>query len=195
MFSSLELTLMLLGSAVLGVVAFRMLHLPPMLGYLAVGIVIGPHALGLAAENEASHTLAEFGVVFLMFSIGLEFSLPKFLAMRRIVFGLGMAQVVTTIVATVIFGWFVERTLSAYIQMSWQAAFALGGALAMSSTAIVSKMLTERLELESEHGRKIIGILLFQDLAVVPLLILIPALTRDSDNLAETLAWAGAKAL
>src|SRR5471032_1987017 len=195
MFSSLELTLMLLGSAVLGVVAFRMLHLPPMLGYLAVGIVIGPHALGLAAENEASHTLAEFGVVFLMFSIGLEFSLPKFLAMRRIVFGLGMAQVVTTIVATVIFGWIVERTLSAYIQISWQAAFALGGALAMSSTAIVSKMLTERLELESEHGRKIIGILLFQDLAVVPLLILIPALTRDSETLAETLLWASGKAL
>ncbi|PJJ20945.1 monovalent cation:H+ antiporter-2, CPA2 family [Janthinobacterium sp. OK676] len=195
MFSSLELTLMLLGSAVLGVVAFRMLHLPPMLGYLAVGIVIGPHALGLAAENEASHTLAEFGVVFLMFSIGLEFSLPKFLAMRRIVFGLGMAQVVTTIIATVVFGWFVGRYLSAYVHLSWQAAFALGGALAMSSTAIVSKMLTERLELESEHGRKIIGILLFQDLAVVPLLILIPALTRDSDNLAETLAWAGGKAL
>ena len=195
MFSSLELTLMLLGSAVLGVVAFRMLHLPPMLGYLAVGIVIGPHALGLAAENEASHTLAEFGVVFLMFSIGLEFSLPKFLAMRRIVFGLGMAQVVMTIVATVVFGWFVGRYLSAYFHLSWQASFALGGALAMSSTAIVSKMLTERLELESEHGRKIIGILLFQDLAVVPLLILIPALTKDSDNLAETLAWAGAKAV
>ena len=195
MFSSLELTLMLLGSAVLGVVAFRMLHLPPMLGYLAVGIIIGPHALGLAAENEASHTLAEFGVVFLMFSIGLEFSLPKFLAMRRIVFGLGMAQVVMTIVATVVFGWFVGRYLSAYFHLSWQASFALGGALAMSSTAIVSKMLTERLELESEHGRKIIGILLFQDLAVVPLLILIPALTKDSDNLAETLAWAGAKAV
>src|SRR5471032_1425879 len=195
MFSSLELTLMLLGSAVLGVVAFRMLHLPPMLGYLAVGIVIGPHALGLAAENEASHTLAEFGVVFLMFSIGLEFSLPKFLAMRRIVFGLGMAQVVTTIVATVIFGWIVEHTLSAYIQMSWQAAFALGGALAMSSTAIVSKMLTERLELESEHGRKIIGILLFQDLAVVPLLILIPALAQNTDTLLETLAWASLNAV
>src|SRR5471032_499785 len=93
MFSSLELTLLLLGSAVLGVVAFRMMHLPPMLGYLAVGILIGPHALGLAAENEASHTLAEFGVVFLMFSIGLEFSLPKLKAMRGIVFGLGMAQV------------------------------------------------------------------------------------------------------
>ncbi|MBC7859861.1 MAG: cation:proton antiporter, partial [Burkholderiaceae bacterium] len=194
MFSSLELTLLLLGSAVLGVVAFRMLHLPPMLGYLAVGILIGPHALGLAEENEASHTLAEFGVVFLMFSIGLEFSLPKLMAMRRIVFGLGMAQVGTTIAASMLFGWLLAQTLPAYLHISWQAAFALGGALAMSSTAIVSKMLTERLELESEHGRRIIGILLFQDLAVVPLLILIPALSHDPEELLPTLAAAGAKA-
>lgn len=77
-FTPLELTLILLGSAVLGVVAFRMLHLPPMLGYLAVGILIGPHALGLAESSEATHSLAEFGVVFLMFSIGLEFSCPNY---------------------------------------------------------------------------------------------------------------------
>ena len=195
MFSSLELTLLLLGSAVLGVVAFRMLHLPPMLGYLAVGIVIGPHALGLAAESHATTTLAEFGVVFLMFSIGLEFSLPKFMAMRRIVFGLGMAQVVLTIAATMVFGWLIASQLPKYIHLSWQASFALGGALAMSSTAIVSKMLTERLELESEHGRKIIGILLFQDLAVVPLLILIPSLAKNPDDLLATLAWASGKAV
>ena len=195
MFTSLELTLLLLGSAVLGVVAFRMLHLPPMLGYLAVGIVIGPHALGLAAESAATHTLAEFGVVFLMFSIGLEFSLPKFMAMRRIVFGLGMAQVVLTIAATMVFGWLIASQLPKYIHLSWQASFALGGALAMSSTAIVSKMLTERLELESEHGRKIIGILLFQDLAVVPLLILIPSLAKNPDDLLATLAWASGKAV
>ena len=77
MFSPLELTLLLLGSAVLGVVAFRMLHLPPMLGYLAVGIVIGPHALGLAEESHATASLAEFGVVFLMFSIGLNSRCPN----------------------------------------------------------------------------------------------------------------------
>ncbi|SFM58847.1 monovalent cation:proton antiporter family protein [Rugamonas rubra] len=195
MFSSLELTLLLLGSAVLGVVAFRMLHLPPMLGYLAVGILIGPHALGLAEENEASHTLAEFGVVFLMFSIGLEFSLAKLMAMRRIVFGLGMAQVGLTIAATMLFGWAIASQLPASLHLGWQASFALGGALAMSSTAIVSKMLTERLELESAHGRKIIGILLFQDLAVVPLLILIPSLSQNPDDLLQTLALAGGKAV
>jgi CPA2 family monovalent cation:H+ antiporter-2 len=175
MFSALELTLLLLAAAVLGVVAFRMLHLPPMLGYLLVGIVIGPFGLRLADENETTHTLAEFGVVFLMFSIGLEFSLPKLSSMRRAVFGLGMAQVLLTIVATMVFGWGVAYILPQLTNISWRAAFALGGALAMSSTAIVSKMLTERLELESPHGRQIIGILLFQDLAVVPLLILIPA--------------------
>ncbi|HZW12990.1 MAG TPA: monovalent cation:proton antiporter-2 (CPA2) family protein [Noviherbaspirillum sp.] len=194
MFSALELTLILLGAAVLGVVAFRMLHLPPMLGYLIVGIVIGPHALGLAAENQTTHTLAEFGVVFLMFSIGLEFSLPKLISMRRIVFGLGMAQVLLTIGATMLFGWLMAFFLPQLMDISWRAAFALGGALAMSSTAIVSKLLTERLELETPHGRQIIGILLFQDLAVVPLLILVPALAGDSDDLLATLALAGMKA-
>jgi CPA2 family monovalent cation:H+ antiporter-2 len=192
MVSGLELTLLLLGSAVLGVVAFRMLHLPPMLGYLAVGVLIGPHALGLAEENHTTSTLAEFGVVFLMFSIGLEFSLAQLRAMRRIVFGLGMAQVVLTIAGTMAFGWAINRFSP--LAISWQAAFALGGALAMSSTAIVSKMLTERLELESPHGRRSIGILLFQDLAVVPLIIMIPALAQGPEKLAATLGWAALKA-
>jgi CPA2 family monovalent cation:H+ antiporter-2 len=187
--------LLLLGSAVLGVVAFRMLHLPPMLGYLAVGILIGPHAMGMAENDATTHALAEFGVVFLMFSIGLEFSLSQLRAMRRIVFGLGMAQVVLTIVATMLFGWLLATQLPAAIRIGWQASFALGGALAMSSTAIVSKMLTERLELESPHGRRIIGILLFQDLAVVPLLILIPSLGQDPSQLVTTLAWASFKAV
>jgi len=102
MFSGLELTLFLLGAAVLGVVAFRMMHLPPMLGYLVVGIVIGPHGLGFADDNETTHALAEFGVVFLMFSIGLEFSLPKLSAMRHIVFGLGVAQVLATIAVAMV---------------------------------------------------------------------------------------------
>lgn len=195
MVSGLELTLLLLGSAVLGVVIFRMLHLPPMLGYLAVGILIGPHALGLAENNATTHALAEIGVVFLMFSIGLEFSLSQLMAMRRIVFGLGMAQVLLTIAATMVFGWLISSQLPASINIGWQASFALGGALAMSSTAIVSKMLTERLELESPHGRNIIGILLFQDLAVVPLLILIPSLAQNPTELANTLAWATAKAV
>ncbi len=190
MFSPLELTLLLLGAAVLGVVAFRMMHLPPMLGYLVVGIVIGPHSLGWAEDNATTHALGEFGVVFLMFSIGLEFSLPKLSSMRRIVFGLGLAQVMVTLVTTMMFGWVLAYLLPTVAAISWQGAFALGSALAMSSTAIVPKLLTERLELESEHGRRIIGILLFQDLALVPLLIVMPALAHRSGNLMAT-PWPG----
>lgn len=195
MFSPLELTLLLLAAAVLGVVAFRMMHLPPMLGYLVAGILIGPHTLGWAEDSATTHALAEFGVVFLMFSIGLEFSLAKLSAMRRTVFGLGMAQVLLTIIATMIFGWLAAHIFTRLSGISWQAAFAIGGALAMSSTAIVSKVLTERLELESQHGRRIIGILLFQDLALVPLLILIPALANPKGDLVATLSWATFKAV
>ncbi len=195
MHSALELTLLLLGTAVFGVVAFRMLHLPPMLGYLVVGVLIGPYGLGLAEDNATMRTLAEFGVVFLMFSIGLEFSLPKLSSMRRTVFGLGMAQVLFTIVITMLLACAGAYLLPQYIHISWQASLALGGALAMSSTAIVSKLLSERLELESQHGRQIISILLFQDLAVVPLMILVPALAKNPENLLSTLMWAGAKAI
>jgi CPA2 family monovalent cation:H+ antiporter-2 len=195
MFSGLELTLFLLATAVLGVVAFRMLNLPPMLGYLTVGIAIGPHALGVVGDANATGALAEYGVVFLMFSIGLEFSLPKLMSMRRIVFGLGFAQVILTIAASIAFGWATAYLLPQFVQMSWEAAFALGGALAMSSTAIVSKILTERVELETPHGQRIIGVLLFQDLALVPLLIVVPALASPSGDLLKTLAWASAKAI
>ncbi|MDF3036613.1 MAG: potassium transporter [Paucimonas sp.] len=195
MFSTLELTLLLLGAAVIGVVAFRMMHLPPMLGYLVVGILIGPHGIGLADNSKSMHTLAEFGVVFLMFSIGLEFSLPKLSAMRRTVFGLGMAQVLLTIASAMLLGWAASALLPQFFDISWTASFALGGAFAMSSTAIVSKLLTERLELETEHGRRVIGILLFQDLAVVPLLILVPALAKPGTDLVATLSWATLKAI
>lgn len=192
--NALDTTLLLLSAAVLGVVAFRMMQLPPMLGYLVVGILVGPHGFGLAQESSVTHELAEFGVVFLMFSIGLEFSLAKLMSMRRAVFGLGMAQVISTIALAMVCGLAASYWLPGQFKISWEAAFALGGAMAMSSTAIVSKMLTEKLELESLHGRQIISVLLFQDLAVVPLLILVPALASHSGDLVETLAWASGKA-
>ncbi len=165
MISPLEMTLLLLCS-VAGVVVFRYFNLPPMLGYLTVGIIVGPNVAGIAPDTERAQHLAEFGVVFLMFSIGLEFSLSKLRSMWRIVFGLGASQVGATIALAMIVGWIAHF----WTEMSWQASFALGGALSMSSTAIVSKLLAERLELESHHGRNIFGILLFQDLAVVLLL-------------------------
>ena len=192
--SALELTLLYLLAAVLGVVACRKLMLPPMLGYLAVGVVIGPHALALSSSAEDVRHLGEFGVVFLMFVIGLEFNLPKLRAMRRHVFGLGLLQVVLTIVLATGGSLLLASMAPTLWKMEWQTALALSGAIAMSSTAIVVKLLAERLEMDSEHGKRIMGVLLFQDLAVVPLLVLIPALGSSPDKLLIALALASLKA-
>ncbi len=188
MTSTLELVLILLASAVLVAVPFRMLHLPPLLGYLLVGIAIGPHALGWIPESKEGRYLAEFGVVFLMFSIGLEFSLAKLFQMRRTVFGLGLCQVALTVAAGL--------AACVLAGVGWKAGLVLGGALAMSSTAIVVRMFAERLQLETPHGRQVLGVLLFQDLAVVPFLILIPALMQGQaeSELAAKLVLALGKA-
>jgi len=185
--NTLQLSLLLLGASVLAVILFRRLNLPPVLGYLLVGTAIGPHALNLMGKSSsgASH-LAEFGVVFLMFSIGLEFSLGKLYSMKRIVFGLGALQVLLTLALTAV--------LSLLFDISWQGGIALGGVLAMSSTAVLTKLLTERMELDSKHGREILGVLLFQDIAVVPLLILIPSFNEPPEQMAVTMLVAALKA-
>ncbi len=196
--TSLELALLYLLAAVLGVVACRLAKLPPILGYLAVGVLIGPNALALAENTSSVRYLAEFGVVFLMFVIGLEFNLPKLRSMRQHVFGLGLSQVVLTLVLTVagttgivaLFGNWAPKDW----QIDWREAIVLGGALTMSSTAIIVRLMVERLELESEHGKRVMGVLLFQDLAVVPLLVLIPALAAPGENLLQSLALACVKA-
>jgi len=187
MHSSLQLVLILLAAAVLVVAAARALRLPTMLGYLVTGIVIGPFALGWIPDSEEERYLAEFGVVFLMFSIGLEFSLPRLMTMRTTVFGFGGAQVVLTIACAALIAWLLDLPLLA--------AVALGGIMSMSSTAIVSKLLAERLEIQTPHGRQIFGALLFQDLAVVPLLILIPAFAKDADDMGMVLGLAVLKAV
>jgi CPA2 family monovalent cation:H+ antiporter-2 len=148
--------------------------------------VIGPHALGIVSGNEDQRYLAEFGVVFLMFSVGLEFSLPQLMAMRRTVFGFGGAQVASVVA--------VVMAVSLALGLAWQTGLVVGGVLAMSSTAIVSKTLAETTALQSPHGRQIMGVLLFQDLAVIPLLILIPALGFPPEALAREVAIALAKA-
>ncbi len=187
MHSSLHLVLIMLAVAVLVAAAARALRLPTMLGYLVTGIAIGPYALGWIPDSEEERYLAEFGVVFLMFSIGLEFSLPRLMTMRKTVFGFGGAQVIATIALTALIAWLLDLPLLA--------ALALGGIMSMSSTAIVSKLLAERLEIQTPHGRQIFGALLFQDLAVVPLLILIPAFAQKSDSMAFDLALAMVKAV
>src|SRR5487761_2664669 len=185
--NSLTLVLILLATAVGVVVLCRTLRLPVMLGYLTVGILIGPHALAWIPESLGTQHLAEFGVVFLMFSIGLEFSLTRLTAMKRTVFGLGGAQVLGTMVLIIV--------IALAFGLDWRAGLALGGVLAMSSTAIVSKMLVERAELNLPYGQQMMGVLLFQDLAVVPLLIIIPALASQPDNLSATLGYAMLKAV
>ena len=192
--SGLELTLLYLLAAVVGVVVSRSLKLPPMLGYLVVGVIIGPNALALGHNADGVRHLGEFGVVFLMFVIGLEFNLPKLRAMRRHVFGLGMMQVMLTILLATIGSLFLSALAPTLWKMGWQTALTLSGALAMSSTAIVVKLMSERLELESEHGKRVMGVLLFQDLAVVPLLVLIPALGSPPEELLLALGVATLKA-
>jgi len=195
--SALALVLLYLVAAVAGVVLCRMAKLPPMLGYLAVGVLIGPNATALAKDSASVSYLAEFGVVFLMFVIGLEFNLPKLNSMRKLVFGLGLSQVALTMLAAVggnlLLAWGLSLSGRSW-GLTWQSSVALGGALAMSSTAIVVKLMAERLELESEHGRRVMGVLLFQDLAVVPLLVVIPALGSAPNELLRELAIAGVKA-
>lgn len=198
MVTSLDIALLYLVAAVLGVVVCRSLKLPPMLGYLAVGVLIGPNALALAGDSPSVRYLAEFGVVFLMFVIGLEFNLPKLRSMRTMVFGLGLLQVVLTVIGSVLGHYFLIwafRLFGVEWELSWQGALVLGAAMAMSSTAIVVKMMAERLELESEHGRRVMGVLLFQDLAVVPLLVMIPALNSSGGEMMQSLAWATVKAV
>ena len=151
MASTLELALLYLAAAIAGVVAFRMLRLPPVLGYLVAGVLIGPNALELAHDTAGVRNLAEFGVVFLMFVIGLEFNLPKLRAMRTLVFGLGASQVVLTIVGALagnlalVWGF---ALIGRQWDLTWQGAAVLGSAMAMSSTALVVKLMAERLELE-----------------------------------------------
>ena len=186
MHEALPVALILLGSAVAVVVLFRRLSMPAILGYLLVGAAIGPGALALVAASEDKRYLAEFGVVFLMFSVGLEFSLPQLMAMRRTVFGFGGLQVLGTVVFA--------AAVALAAGQSWQTGLIVGGVLAMSSTAIISKTLSEQAQLHTPAGRQIMGVLLFQDLAVIPLIVLVPALALPAEALAVAIAVAMLKA-
>lgn len=180
--------LILLAASVVAVTLLRRLHLPPVLGYLAVGLGVGPHALDLIPQTADTRLLAEFGVVFLLFTLGLEFSASRLMAMRHLVFMLGGVQVAFSVVI-------VGGGLWLLGILEPGPAVVLGGAIAMSSTAIVARQLSEQLEIHQSHGHRAIGILLFQDLAIVPFLILIPALAGSADqSLWTTLGWALVKA-
>jgi CPA2 family monovalent cation:H+ antiporter-2 len=153
-------TVLILLAAVVAVVAgVRQLRLPPILGYLVVGMALGPHAFGIVPASATTSFLAEIGVVFLLFTLGLEFSLPRVIAMRAEVFGLGAMQVgVTAVIAAGL-----AYAAGTRVEIS----IVIGGAVAMSSTAIVVQQLTEQAEINRTHGRLALSILLFQDLSFV----------------------------
>lgn len=166
--------LIILASSLVVIALFQRLRLPPVLGYLCVGLMIGPTAFNWVNENEDLPDLAELGVVFLLFSLGLEFSLSKMLALRQVVFGLGSLQVLGS---GILLG-----ALLMLFGMPITPALLLGAGLALSSTAIVSKELSSLGEIFSRHGQNAIAVLLFQDVIAVLLLTLVPVFSGNSDQ-------------
>jgi len=174
--------LILLSVAIVTVTLFRRLRLPAILGYLSVGLIAGPHGLGWLVFDDVTRFLGELGIVFLLFSIGLEFSLPLLLNMRRYLLGVGGIQVAGGTLA----GFMIAQAIG----VDWRGALVFGAATALSSTAIVLTQLGEQRELQQRHGRLAVGILLFQDLAAVPFLVVIPLLANTDAELAGPLALA-----
>ena len=173
-FGILETMLSVLFASLVVTVIFRQFKLPVVLGYLFVGAMLGPNVLGLIPDTVAIKALAEFGVVFLMFTVGLEFSYSKLFALKKAVFVIGGLQVILSVIITIFIGKFLGmKTLPALV---------IGGIIAMSSTAIVVKLLDEQQELHTTHGLNAVGILLFQDLAVIPFIILIVGLSTQSEH-------------
>src|SRR5688572_9998705 len=166
--SPLPLIIVLLAASVFVVTLARRLGLPSILGYVTVGLVLGPHALALFPESNTTHLLAELGVVFLLFTLGFEFSWPRMVALRREVFGLGSLQVFGT--AGVV------AVIAHAFGLAWAQSIVIGGVVAMSSTVLIVQQLNERAELNRTHGRLAFSVVLFQDIAVVPFLALAAAL-------------------
>ena len=166
--------LAILTSAVFIVWLFRRLKLPAILAYLVAGMLVGEHGLNLAHDQVDYDHFAELGIVFLLFTLGLEFSLPRLIAMRNLVLAVGSLQVgislLIFIVASMLFG------------LSFESAFVVGSILALSSTAIVIRQLSETGAMKRKSGQLSVAILLFQDVAVVPLLIIIPMLAVEGES-------------
>ncbi|WP_423348981.1 monovalent cation:proton antiporter-2 (CPA2) family protein [Wolbachia sp. wLmal] len=166
--------IILLSAAVFIVIAFWKMNISPVLGYFVAGAVIGSHGFNLIHSAEAMDNLAEFGVVFLLFIIGLELTFERLIAMRIHVFGFGSLQVIVTMVAI----WCIALAFG----VNTNIATVIGGGLALSSTAIVLQVLQEKGSQASQVGRLSIAVLLMQDFAVVPLIVLVPLLTGNSEH-------------
>src|SRR5258705_7883937 len=184
--SALAQILVLLTAGVLVVATVQRLKLPPIIGFLAVGMVLGPHALNFAVDARAIHVLGEYGVVFLVFTLGLEFSLPRMVSLKWEVLGLGGAQVIACMVWFGLIAWVTGLDIAVSL--------ALGGALAMSSTAITVRQLIDQAEVNRTHGRLAVGILLGQDLAFVPLLAVVSVLQSHATFDLDAVVLASLKA-
>jgi len=166
--------LAILTSAVIIVWLFRRLKLPAILAYLVAGMLVGEHGFNMAHDPVDYDHFAELGIVFLLFTLGLEFSLPKLMAMRHLVLAVGSLQVGISLLVFTIIGLF--------LGLDFSAAFVVGSILALSSTAIVIRQLSESGAMKRKSGQLSVAVLLFQDVAVVPLLIIIPMLALDSQT-------------
>ncbi|MBL4765839.1 MAG: cation:proton antiporter [Colwellia sp.] len=166
--------LAILSCAVFVVWLFRRIKLPAILAYLVAGMLVGEHGLNIAQDQVDYDHFAELGIVFLLFTLGLEFSLPRLMAMRHLVLAVGSLQVGISL--------FIFMIASMFFGLSFESAFVVGGILALSSTAIVIRQLSETGAMKRKSGQLSVAILLFQDVAVVPLLIIIPMLAQDSDT-------------
>jgi CPA2 family monovalent cation:H+ antiporter-2 len=180
--------LILLLAAIIAVPLAQRLRASPVLGYLAAGLLVGPYGLSFVADTAEAQRLSQFGVVFLLFTIGLDMPLGRLQALWRYIFGLGLAQVLLTSLAIALGG--------LAVGLPARAALVMGGALALSSTAAVLQLLVERGELATRVGRVAFAVLLFQDLAVVPLLALLPLLAPGGESgIAAALALALGKGI
>ena len=173
-FNMIESFLIILFAALIITVIFRHFRIPIILGYVIVGILVGPQGFGWLANTAVIKDLSEFGVALLMFTVGLEFSFSKLFSLRYSVFVLGGLQVVISILLTIFIGVFFKIPIVS--------ALVIGCIVAMSSTAIVIKQLSDQTELDTQHGKNAIGILLFQDVAVIPILIFIATSTEPATH-------------
>ncbi len=183
-----DVTVLTLAMAVGILIVMQRINMPAIIGYLILGIIVGPMGLDWIGQNGAIELMAEFGIVFLLFAIGLEVSLKKIISMRRSVLWVGGIQVLVCVL--------IPGVTAYLLGMSWHTAFVASAALALSSTAIVVKQLAEQKELMTRHGELSLAILLFQDLAAIPFLIIIPVLASSGANhLGLDLGWAFIKGI
>lgn len=173
-FPFLDALVIICGAAVAVILVFQRLRIPPIIGLIATGVLLGPAGFGVIVQDDMIAGLSELGVVMLLFTIGLEFSLDDLRRLRRIVLVGGPLQILLSSSVIAIGAWFVAAWLGAAI--AWQTAILVGMAMSLSSTAICTKLLKDRRELSLPHGRAVMGILIFQDIAVVPLMIVVSLL-------------------